>query len=147
MLDPLLIEKNTLIIFGVLALSNLVVGLIRKDWYLWPVFVLVVSCAFLWVSLIVLDLAYERYDFFQLYYWRYSYLGLIPMLTLLMYVGFVHEWRNREIILLFIASLLCFWVLGWLLAIIITLSGVGIIIASVVDDSHNNYLHRSFNKS
>ncbi|MEA1909874.1 MAG: hypothetical protein U9M89_02555 [Patescibacteria group bacterium] len=122
--DALTIERVALLILGVFFFSNVIVGLLRPDWYLWPLFVIMSACIVVWFTVVALDYESHQYNFLQLYYWRYSYFGALPVLSVLAYTVFVPAWRDSEVLKYFLVSVVFFWLFGLLANAIIAVSAV-----------------------
>jgi len=123
--DVLGVEAIVLVVLCILLASNIIAGC-SSNAFLWPVVTLIVACGVVVVALAVIA-SQTNTSWIAIYYWRYSYLGLAPLLIFLTY--FVVPvappvWQDAETIRKFVAIVLIFWLLGWIISIVLLLVGI-----------------------
>ncbi|MFH1088323.1 MAG: hypothetical protein V1719_00600 [Patescibacteria group bacterium] len=113
MLDALVIEKIALIVLGFFFLVNLITGLSKQpNTYMVPVITLILACAVV-IAAIVMIAQQTHIPWVKVYYWRYSYLGSIPIVMPFTYAWASSLWQEWWSIIVFVVTLLLFWLFGW----------------------------------
>lgn len=122
--DSLVIERLELLVLGILLLLNLIVGFSKqRDTSMWPVTTMLMACAVVTIALAIIA-RQAHMSWMAVYYWRYSYLGPVPLLMPFAYVWALAVWRDGWAIWTFVAAVLIFWLLGWLFNALLVLCGI-----------------------